>query len=402
MAQVLTLSRLSYLNLRRKPCRTYALIIVVAILSFILFGGTVLSLSMKNGIRSVEARFGADLIVVPLGYESKQKAILLTGEPSYFYLDREIVKQLERVEGISKLSTQYYLTSLNSSCCSIPVQIIGFEPVTDFTISPWIRESIGGNIEKGALIVGSDIELKNSNQLTLFNKEYPVASRLEKTGTGLDQSVFASIETIQDLLGQAKDMGLNFLEGTEPTKYISSVLIKVKEGFSIDQVASSIRKASSGIQIVRTQGMIAGISKSIGNFISFYQVLAITLFIITLLILSVVFTATANERKKELATLRILGATRKKLTCVLLWEAIYISAIGGITGIALAVVFVFPFNAYIANNIDLPYLMPSIYTILLILAATLFLTVATGPIASACLAVKISRSQTYLTLREGE
>lgn len=402
MAQALTLSRLSYLNMQRKPCRTYALIIVVAILSFILSGGTVLSLSMKNGIRSVEARFGADLIVVPLGYESKQKAILLTGEPSYFYLDREIVKQLERVEGISKLSTQYYLTSLNASCCSIPVQIIGFDPATDFTIKPWICESIGGNIEKGALIVGSDIELKNSNQLTLFNKEYPVASRLETTGTGLDQSVFASMETIQDLLGQAKNMGLNFLEGTEPTKYISSVLIKVKEGFSIDQVASSIRKVSSGIQIVRTQGMIAGISKSIGNFISFFQVLAITLFIITLLILSVVFTATANERKKELATLRILGATRKKLTCVLLWEAIYISAIGGITGIALAVVVVFPFNAYIAANIDLPYLMPSIYKILLILASTLILTVATGPIASACLAVKISRSQTYLTLREGE
>lgn len=61
----ITLRSLPAENLRRKPLRTVALIIVVMLLSVALFGGSLLSINLGNGMRSMEERLGADLMVVP-------------------------------------------------------------------------------------------------------------------------------------------------------------------------------------------------------------------------------------------------------------------------------------------------------------------------------------------------
>ena len=44
--KALSTHRLSLLNLQRKPFRTWALIAVVAVLAFVLFGGSVLTMSI--------------------------------------------------------------------------------------------------------------------------------------------------------------------------------------------------------------------------------------------------------------------------------------------------------------------------------------------------------------------
>jgi putative ABC transport system permease protein len=114
------------------------------------------------------------------------------------------------------------------------------------------------------------------------------------------------------------------------------------------------------------------------------------------------FSVTANERKKEFAVLRILGATRKKLAGILLNESLFASMAGGIIGVAAAAAVVFPFNVYIGDRLGLPYLQPQISVVLGILALSLFLSFLVGPLASAHSAIKISRAETYLTMREGE
>ena len=65
MESHITLRSLPGENLRRKPLRTAALGIVVTLLSLALFAGSLLSLNLDNGMRSMERRLGADLMVVP-------------------------------------------------------------------------------------------------------------------------------------------------------------------------------------------------------------------------------------------------------------------------------------------------------------------------------------------------
>lgn len=402
MAQVLSPSRISYFNLKRKPFRSVALAMVVAILSFAFFGGTVLSLSLKNGLNNVKARLGADLIVVPLGYEEAQESILLTGEPSYFYFNKQVADKLKAVEGISELTAQFYLASMSTSCCDLPVQIIGFDPVTDFSIQPWIRETIGGELDDGALIIGSDILLENHDVIMLYGREYPVAAQLDKTGTGMDRSIFAATKTIKDLFAHAKEKGMFFLPDTNPDTSVSSVLIKVEKGYDIDEVMNDLRGTAEDIQIIRTQHMITSITGSIGGFITFLYVFSAVFLVLIIVILAAVFSITLNARKKEFATLRILGATRKKLAAILLCESLYISTAGGMIGLVPAALLVFPFSVFIGDSLGLPYMQPSLFRIFMIFVCTLFLSMVTGPIASVYSAVKICRIEPYLAFREGE
>ena len=60
-------SGLSLKNLRAKPVRTACLVVVVAILAFTLFGGSIIAFNLRQGLDTMTRRFGADLMVVPKG-----------------------------------------------------------------------------------------------------------------------------------------------------------------------------------------------------------------------------------------------------------------------------------------------------------------------------------------------
>ncbi len=80
----ITTGRLAVTNIKQKPLRTAGLITIVEIVAFVLLAGGIVSASMKNGLASMNARLGADLMIVPVGYDEKVEGILLKGEPTYF------------------------------------------------------------------------------------------------------------------------------------------------------------------------------------------------------------------------------------------------------------------------------------------------------------------------------
>jgi putative ABC transport system permease protein len=398
----LTSRQLSIHNLKRKPFRTFCLLLVVAVLAFTLFGGSILTLSLRNGMNSLQQRLGADLMVVPRGYEADMAGVLLKGEPSYFYFSNTIVPQIAGIEGVSQVTPQFFLTSLSASCCSTQVQLIGFDPETDFVIQPWIARTYGSPIQDGSFIAGGDIILENDQTLRFFNRTYPVAAQLEKTATGLDASVFMNMNTMQSLFNSARESGMNFIYDDEPKEAVSSVLVRIDKGFDADTVARSIRSAIAGVDVVEAKNMISGISGNLGSLVDYIRVLSIVLWIFAAIVLTVIFSVTINARKKEFAVLRILGATRRRLAAIVLTESLYISIGGGAIGAAAASLLVFPFSTYIGQRLQLPYLEPELGIVLGVLALSLMLSFAVGPLASIYSAVKISRAETYLTMREGE
>lgn len=390
------------LNLHSRPFRTAALIALVTFLSFALFGGSVLAISLQRGLNSVKARFGADLIAIPLGYDTGMEAILLKGEPSFFYLDKSYLEKIKEVEGVEQATAQFYLTSTGSDCCDLPVQLIGFDPDTDFSIRPWIRESYGGTIPPGALLVGNDIRLDDKREITFFGREYPVAALLDKTGTGLDSAVYTDMDTLYGMMAAAQEKGFHFLDQVRPEAMISSVLVKAERGYDAETVGRNIRAAMDGLQIVKTQSMISGIAKNLDAFSGLLFGTVGALLLVGLVMLALVFSMTANERKKEFAVLRILGATGKRLALFLLREALLVSVAGGILGVSLAALVVFPFNKAISQQLGLPFLMPQAAETVRLVLASLLISFAAGPAAASHAALRISRTDASITLREGE
>lgn len=99
-------------NLVQRPFRTVGLVLIVLVFSFLLFGGSILIESMRSGISSMSQRLGADLMIVPYGYEKQLQSTLLRGEPSSFYLDQALEQKIKQMDGIEKVSDQIFIASL--------------------------------------------------------------------------------------------------------------------------------------------------------------------------------------------------------------------------------------------------------------------------------------------------
>lgn len=400
-AEPLSTRQLSFHNLGRRPFRTASLIAVVTILAITLFGGSMLALSLKNGMNTMKLRLGADLMVVPDGYKGDLEGVLLKGEPCYFYFDKSVEEQVAQIKGVSQVTSQLFLTSMSEECCSMPVQLIAIDPSTDFVIQPWITKNFG-TIEDGQIIAGSDLTLEKDGTLKFYNITFPVVAQLDKTETGMDYSVFMTRATMRELIEVSRESGRFFLLNSEPEDSISSILVKVNPGYPVEEVTRSIHAELPDVDLVNTKSMISSVSNNLTTLVGYIYALFGAIWGFAILILTMVFSITMNERKKEFAVFRMLGATRNKIIGIVLYEAVYISFTGGIIGIAVASVVLFPFSTYISDKLQLPYLEPQASLIFLVFIMTIVVSSVIGPIASIYSAIKISKAETYLTMREGE
>ena len=94
MTQHITLGGLSLVNLKRKPFRTAALTIVVAMLTVAFYGGSLLSMNLEAGLNSMQERMGADLMVTPQNTKNEAEALLTNGSASTFYFTNEITDEV--------------------------------------------------------------------------------------------------------------------------------------------------------------------------------------------------------------------------------------------------------------------------------------------------------------------
>ena len=341
-------------------------------------------------------------MVVPSGYDKEAEGVLLSGEPSYFYFDKSVETQLSEVEGVDKVTSQFFLTSSNQDCCAIPVQFIGFDPDTDFAVQPWIKESYSGDLGENSIIIGNDILYDGSGIMKFFGKEYKVAAVLDKTGTGFDTDIYANIETVKDLFEAAKDKGFRFTDDINFESSVSSVLIKISDGYDIDTVVHNIRMNVDGVQIIKGKTITSDISDNLSGFRLVLILLLLVIGIFSVIVLIMTFSLSVNERRREFGILRSIGATKGMVVSVVINEALIIGAAGGILGILLAATVLFPFNTYISNSIKLPYLLPDGAVIFALGLLTVILSLIIPPLTAAYSAVKISRAETYLTMRDND
>jgi putative ABC transport system permease protein len=403
--RVLNTGRLSLENLKARPVRTACLVIVAAILSCTLFGGSILALNLRQGLSAMTGRFGADLMVAPAGAAGKAQSILLRGAAGYFYLDAAVVDSVAQTEGVACATPQFFLTSLAESCCDAMVQLIAYDPETDFIIQPWMAEKYNRTVADGQVVVGSRITIRNDDTIRLLGRHYPVAARLSRSASGLDTSIFMTMNTMRLLIGRARTEGYDFLAVQEKEMQrgaVSVVLAKAGPSSSPARLAQTIGRENAGVDVVVSQSVFSGISQTLAGLTSYIRLFSAVLWVLAVVVLAAVFSGSVHERKKEFALLRILGATKKKLTGVVLGEAAIAGLAGGAAGVVLASLVIFPFSTLISERLELPWLDAPPHRIALLILGSLVLSALVGPLASLYSALRISKAETYFTMREGE
>ena len=177
-APVLSNAYLAWQNLKRKPFRSGCLVFIVAFFAFTLFAGTVFNQNLSLGMQSLAGRLGADILIVPYGYNKDLQVALLRGEPSSFYLKAELANKLRAVAGVKAVSPQLFLASLDAGCCSAKVQLIGYDPATDFVIRPWMQGNLQAPLADSQVVVGSRIISGVDDEVEFFAQKFTVAARV--------------------------------------------------------------------------------------------------------------------------------------------------------------------------------------------------------------------------------
>lgn len=381
-------------NLSRKAYRTVLTVALVTLSSSVLFASLVLSQSLKSGIAGLRSRMGADLLVVPKGYERGAENILLSGEPNYFYMERKVLDLVRAVEGVENASGQFYLTSLSESCCDFPIQIIGFEPESDFVIQNWAKSRVKTDTNEDFLLSGSNVNLTKGS-VKFFGNEHKISARLSKSGTGMDNVIFCDFASLERIFEDASSRGFGFISDGDTKNKLSTVLVKISPDSSADAVALRIKKVLPGVHVIVGEKFIRNFSEKLSAIFVFLYSISILLFLITIISLALVFSITINERRREFSILRVLGANRSLLCSVLFWEAGILGAGGSILGIGLSALIVIPFNALISEKLGLPFAMSGPGWILAFAGVVFVVTVLSCLISAANGAVRVSKIEPY-------
>ena len=395
-------------NLSYKINRTLSMLLLTSLCAASVFACVVLSYGLKNGINTIQKRLGADLMIVPKGAEQKMQSVLISGEPNYFYMEKEIAEKISQIEGVEKVTSRFYLTSVSEDCCDFPVQIVGFEPETDFVISPWIEESFPPDSKKfteefyteGCVVTGSNV-LTQKDGVRFFGKTHPVSGKLSKSGAGIDNAVFVSMNTLKEIYDDAKGRGFGFISDGKAGSKVSAVFVRLSEGAKADSTAVKITSRIPNVSVLKRDAVFSEISSSLDSVFFILKILAVSVTLFTVISLAIIFPLAVSSRTAEFSILRILGAAHKKCAEILLYEALFISVAGGLSGIALACLLVFPFCTAIDSALSVSLVFPP-PAILFLTGCAVLLAVIFAVLLSALKSIiAVSKLEPYSVMKQG-
>jgi putative ABC transport system permease protein len=392
--------RLLVRNLTNHPYRNIATIFAFAFIAATLFSSQYLMNGAQASLDTGMSRMGADILVVPVEYAAAGQTVILSGQPSSFFFEDSNYEKISRIPGVAKASPQIYIATLFASCCAAPLQMIAIDPENDFTIATWLKKNPGVKLGKDDIIIGSAVIQNVGNDLMFYGHTFHVAGILEQTGMGVDNSVFTRFEDAYVMADESELKAVKKL--TIPPGMVSAVLVKVDPGTSPAAVAQEIQDQIPGTKTITPNGLLNTVSGQLGAVRRLLNGTTLAVTIVSIPLLAFISAMVAHERRREIALLRALGATKTYVVRLMLAESFSIAILGGIIGIGAAMVVLMFFQDFIATSLKIPFIIPSPLALLVNGGTALFLCAGIGGIASLYPAILINRSEPYETIRKGE
>lgn len=401
---MLTMSSLPRKNLRAHPVRTLSLLIFAMLMAIASFSGALLVQSLNHGLHTLESRLGADILVTPAEAERQFDAqkFLIDAEPAYFYMDASVRDQIATVQGVAAASAQLFLASARSSCCSGRYQVIAFDPTTDFVIRPWIADEGEAMIGAMEVIVGANVAVDEGQDFRIYGQKLKVAGRFTPTGSTLDNAVYTDFDTARVLTASSVDKGLNKYGQIDSERVISSVMVDVEKGEDIEEVAQRIRQSTPGVSVATAKDMVKGVETTLESTSRAILAFVVLVWVIGLVMTLLLFSAMLNERAREFALLKTLGARRATVLKMIALEVTLIDVTGAVAGICLAGGVIVAFRSLLGHAFQAALVLPSV-PVMVLWSLVSLLAVLFAALMSTLLAVRrIGHMDSGLVLKEGE
>jgi putative ABC transport system permease protein len=399
----LTLARMAVADAIRRPWRLGLLAAGIAVAGAATFGALAFQTAIGRSLEQSLLRLGADAVVLPVNVVANLTPAILTAEPSSATLPPETVARITALPVIEKAASQRTF-QLADAGGHLPIDVVVFDSATDFTVRPWIVESLDRPLACGDVIVGGRRPERVGERLSMQGVELVVHGRLGLTGVGpFERSMFVAVDTADRLA----DAGIVDAAGAALPRHAnatpSGMLVRLAAGRGPDDLRFALAKIPD-----------VGVSTGNGSQIDVRQAVAtltrssIAMLLVCLLapavLVGVAYTGMLAERRRELGLMLSIGLRRLDIVMVVAVEAALAALAGGLVGIviaaALLAAFIRTVGFFLARR-EIPFVAPTLSECLWFGLASLLL-VTSAAVAAAMVAAAIAAGREAWSLVRGE
>ena len=279
--------------------------------------------------------------------------VLITDEENYIdKSDQSLVSWFERIPYVEAAtprlssSASINMTKFGTLHEKTRVPIVGVDPFRDIQTSTvhetvtegqyvFARNSIvlGSNVARdlGGAEVGDSLKLKIVDRYGQDQIKRFVVTGIAKSpgGQGFDYSVVVHIDTLRDLMNRHGESGSIMVKLNDPTK-AKDVKNFFLAAFPNDDFIAETIEESAEEQLAGFRSGIAMI-----NMIGYFGMMSSAFAIVTIQMMLV------NGKTREIGVMRSIGATRKDILIVFIFQGMIIGAIGAGVGTAAGLGYTF-------------------------------------------------------------
>lgn len=404
---------ISMRNLCRNPGRSIGIGAAMATMaaSLLIIAGAFQTVASAVGRGT--GRLGPDIVVVP-DTSSTADASVTPGAPPAGFLDYSVVGQVAAVEviipqyagkaplhlpGVSMASPQLLLPWLDSPWRdSGGLWVTGFEPTTDFTILPWLKEPLDRPLGASEALAGHALASHAGAQIDLGGARLRIVGGLERTGNDeLDRSIFVQLPIAWSLFRQT-GAGPPDSRPDPATRPITSVTVRSLPTIEPSRVANFIRSGIPGTTPTLSDPALASLGTQLRTGVGNLAGIAAVIWLTGLLLTGAVFSMIVRERQRELGLFRAMGATRGGIVRVLMLEMVTVCAAGGALGVATVLVASTAIQGVVGTHFGLPW--PDASRMAAIGLLCVLTVIATGLLSALVPALRAAGLEPYVAIHD--
>lgn len=316
-------------NLKVRPFRTLISVVGVAlgVILVVLFTG--LARGMTDDMARRASNWKAEIVFTRPG------AMELTS--SNTSVSTTYAERLQQIEGVASIVPVIRYITANSN------QRWGIQQIDGVEWEPFARMNDMQIVEGRAAVANDEVILderyvtdqnvKLGDKIDVFNKHY--------TAVGI----------FSPPSGARIKMSLAAMQNALETDKCTFILVKIKDGANVDEVAARINEQLPGNKINLTRDLIIDAQERVPALNTFLRVLVgLGAFVSTIFVLLSMYT-TITERRKEIGILKSLGASKSFIIKVIEGEAFMI----GVLGVALGFIVSLLASFIISRSFDLQF-----------------------------------------------
>ena len=400
----LTLARMAVADAVRRPWRLGLLAAGIAVAGAATFGALAIQTAIGRSLERSLLRLGADALIVPAEVVANLTPAILTAEPSSATLPPETVARVAALPVLERWASQRTL-QLPDAGGHLPIDVVVFDAATDFTVRPWIVESLDRPLACGDVIIGGRRPERVGERLSMQGVDLVVHGRLGLTGVGpFERSMFVTGDTA-DRLAEA---GIVDAAGAALPRHAnatpSGILVRLAVGRGPDDLRFALAKIP-GIGVSTGNGSQIDVRQAVATLARSSLAMLLVCLLAPAVLVGVAYTGMLAERRRELGLMLSIGLRRLDIVMVVTVEAAVAAVTGGLVGIviaaALLAAFIRTVGFFLARR-EIPFVAPTLSECLWFgLMSLLLVTVAAVAAAAVAAAIAARREAWALVRGEG-